>query len=132
MKLLVPSAAVACLVLSFVSQAISQEYPAQPERLHLKRPFPDNTPGRVELTASTAQRDLSTKQSESILQLRGSVEVRIITCGPNDRGKVVCDNGSMVLHADRVDFNENTGEIHARGDVRIAPYQAKSKTSVSK
>src|SRR5580704_3943944 len=110
MKLLVPSATIACLVLSFVPQAISQEYPAQPERLHLKRTFPDNTPGRVELTALSAQRDLSTKQSESILQLRGNVEVRMITCGL-DRGKVVCDNGSMVLHADRVDFNENTGEI---------------------
>jgi hypothetical protein len=130
MKLLVPTL-IAFQICAFVPQAISQENTAEPERLHLKRTFPDNTPGRVELTASTAQRDLSSKQSESILQLRGNVEVRMITCGPNDRGKV-CDNGSMVLHADRVDFNENTGEIHARGDVRIVPYRAKSKTVVSK
>ena len=132
MKLLVPSAVIAFHICTFVPQAVSQQNGALPERLHLTRTFPDNTPGRVELTASSVQRDLSSRQSESILQLRGNVEVRMITCGPTDRGKLICDKGSMILHANTVDYNEKTGDIHVRGDVRIAPYRAKSKAAVSK
>jgi lipopolysaccharide assembly outer membrane protein LptD (OstA) len=45
---------------------------------------------------------------------------------------MACDNGSMVLHADTVDYYEKTGEIQARGDVHITPYQTASKTAVSK
>jgi hypothetical protein len=131
MKLLVPSAVIAFQICAFVPQAISQQNQAQPERLHIARTFPDDI-GGVELTASSAQRDLSSKQGESILQLRGNVEVRMFTCGPTDRGNVVCDKGSMVLHANAVDYNEKTGDIHVRGDVRIAPYRGKSKTAVSK
>jgi lipopolysaccharide assembly outer membrane protein LptD (OstA) len=127
MKLLAPAASITCLICVFVSHGVSQNNPAQRDRLHINRPFPDSTPGRVELTASSIQRDLSSRRSESILQLQGNVEVRMITCGPTDHDShLVCDKGSMVLRADRVDYNENTGEIHARGDVRIAPYRTRS------
>ncbi len=125
MKLLVLSVAIASHFCSFAPQAVCQENEAQPERLHLTRPFPKDGPGRVEVTASSAQRDLSSKESESILQLRGNVEVRMITCGPARRNDVVvCDEGSMILHADAVDYNETTGEIDARGAVRVTPYRA--------
>jgi hypothetical protein len=96
--------------------------------------FPETNPGRVELTASSIERDLSRNGSESILQLKGGVEVRMITCGRStsrDNG-VVCDKGSMILHADAVDYNEKTGEISARGNVRITPYQDVPKTPLSK
>lgn len=131
MKLL-PTVLIACQICAFAPQGICQQNPAQPDRLHLIRPFPDTSPGRVELSASSVQRDSSNRQSESILQLKGNVEVRMITCGPTDRGNVICDKGSMVLHADAVDYNEKTGDIHARGDVHITPYRAKPRTAVSK
>jgi hypothetical protein len=54
--------------------------------------------------------------------LRGDVEVRMITCGPDPKGVVLCDRGSMVMHADSVDFNEKTGEIQASGNVHVSPY----------
>jgi lipopolysaccharide assembly outer membrane protein LptD (OstA) len=41
-------------------------------------------------------------------------------CSPGSLG---CENGSMLLHADAVDYNEKTHEIDAHGDVRIEPYQ---------
>jgi hypothetical protein len=76
------------------------------------------------LTASSAERDLSAPLDlssaviESILKLRGRVEVR--ACSPGWHG---CDRGSMVVHADAVDYNDRTHEIDAHGDVRIEPYQ---------
>jgi hypothetical protein len=72
--------------------------------------------------ASSAQRDLSSKESGSILQRRGNVEARTITCIPTSRDKVVCE-GSMVVHADWINFKETTGEIDARGNVRLIPYR---------
>jgi lipopolysaccharide assembly outer membrane protein LptD (OstA) len=134
MKLLTLGVAIACQISAFAALAICQEKAAQPERLHVTRPFPETNPGRVELTASSIERDLSSKERESILKLKGSVEVRMVTCGRNtshDNG-VICDKGSMMLHADAVDYNEKTGEISARGNVRIAPYQGVPKTPVSK
>jgi hypothetical protein len=109
-----------------VSLAIPQDNPPQPERLHLTRSFPSSSSGRVELTASSIQRDLSSKETESIFQLRGNVEVRMITCGPSSgEHDMVCDKGSMVLRADAVDYNEKTGEIQARGEVHITPFAYK-------
>jgi len=122
MKLLTLGVAVACQISAFAALAMCQEKEAQPERLHITRPFPD-APGRVELTASSIERELSNKESESIFQLKGKVEVRMVTCGRGSRGNcMVCDQGSMMLHADAVDYNEKTGEISARGNVRLTPY----------
>ncbi len=124
MKLLTLGVAVACQISAFAALAMCQEKEAQPERLHLTRPFPETSPGRVELTASSIERDLSSKKSESIYQLKGNVEVRMVTCGRGSHGNsMVCDQGSMMLHADAVDYNEKTGEISARGNVRLTPYQ---------
>ena len=124
MKLLTLGVAVACQIFAFAALAMCQEKEAQPERLHLTRPFPEISPGRIELTASSIERDLSSKKSESIYQLKGNVEVRMVTCGRGRHGNsMVCDQGSMMLHADAVDYNEKTGEISARGNVRLTPHQ---------
>jgi lipopolysaccharide assembly outer membrane protein LptD (OstA) len=134
MKLPTLGVAIACQILGLASLAVCQEKEAQPERLHITRPFPEASPGRVELTASSIERDLSSKESESILLLKGNVEVRMITCGRSKRPDdgVVCDEGSMILHADTVDYNEKTGEISARGNVRITPYQMVPTPPLSK
>jgi hypothetical protein len=82
---------------------------------------PTESTGRVELTASSAQRDLtaqrniSSTESAAVLQLAGDVEVMM--CAPGGHG---CDNGSIVLRANAVDYNEKTHEIDARGDVHRA------------
>jgi hypothetical protein len=125
MKLLTLGVVIACQISAFAALAVCQDKEAQSERLHLTRPFPETSPGRVELTASSVERNLSSKESGSVLQLKGNVEVRMITCGrskSHDNG-VVCDEGSMILHAEAVDYNEQTGEISARGNVRITPYK---------
>jgi hypothetical protein len=48
-------------------------------------------------------------------------------CLPGDHG---CDNGSMILHADAVDYNEKTHQIDAHGDVRIEPYRSQPPSAV--
>jgi lipopolysaccharide assembly outer membrane protein LptD (OstA) len=140
MKLLMLSAVMACQVFAFAWQGVCQEAKPQPDRpylMHTKAPRlhfsipPTESTGRVELTASSAERDLSAQQNisstenEAVLQLRGNVEVRM--CSPGGHG---CDNGEMVLHADVVDYNEKTHEIDARGDVHIEPYRSQLQNSI--
>jgi lipopolysaccharide assembly outer membrane protein LptD (OstA) len=134
MKPLMLSVAMACQAFAFASHAVSQQQIPQPDRpyleytdtsrLHFMTP-PTGSTGHVELAASSAQRvlstgaDLSGAEIESVLQLRGKVEVRM--CAPGSHG---CDIGEMVLHADAVDYNEKTHEIDAHGGVRIEPYRS--------
>jgi len=134
MKFLILSVVMAFQFSAFASQSVSQEPKAQLDRPYLKHTEAprlhftihraDGT-GWAQLVASSAQRDLSDTQTESILQLTGNVEVRMVTCGPTGQhAPVVCDAGSMVLHADAVDYNETTGEIvEAHGNVHIVPYR---------
>jgi lipopolysaccharide assembly outer membrane protein LptD (OstA) len=132
MKLLMLGVAIGCQIFAFASLAVCQEKDA-PERLHITRPFPQASPGRVELTASSIERDLSSKESESIILLKGNVEVRMITCGRSKShdNSLVCDEGSIILHADTVDYNEKTGEISAHGNVHLTPYQVLPQAQVS-
>jgi hypothetical protein len=106
----------ACQFAILVPQAIAHD-----NTLHLTEFLPATNPGRLEVTASSAERNVS-ESGAKILHLRGDVEVRMITCGPDGKGVVVCDRGAMVMHADSVDFNEKTGEIQASGNVHVAPY----------
>jgi hypothetical protein len=107
---------VICLFAVATPQAIGQE-----TRLHLTRFFPDSSPGRVVLSASSAQRDVSASGA-TILHLSGNVEVRVITCGPGQDRSDACSVGSVVMHADAVDYNEKTGEIQPSGNVHVEPY----------
>ena len=124
MKLLTLFVAIACQGFNFVPRASCQESKAQLERLYLTRPIPESGGGRVELAASEVQRDLSSKASESIMQLKGNVEVKMITCTPTGRREGVVCESAMVLRADAVEFNEKTGEIAASGHVHITPHKA--------
>jgi hypothetical protein len=133
MKLLMLSLAIV-QVLAIVPNGVCQEKQPPPNRpylehkesprLHFLTPYSRGN-GRVELAASSAQRDvrapggLSSAEVESVLQLRGNVEVMM--CSPGNRG---CERGSIVLHADAVDYNEETRELTAHGDVRIKPYRS--------
>jgi hypothetical protein len=133
MKLLLLGVAVACQAFAFASQGVCQQQNPQPERPYLT--YTDaprlyflmprtETMGAVDLAASNAQITLSPQATitsaeiESVLQLTGNVQVRM--CAPSSHG---CDKWSILLHADAVDYNEQTREINAHGNVRIEPYR---------
>jgi lipopolysaccharide assembly outer membrane protein LptD (OstA) len=88
---------------------------------------PTEHTGRIELTASNAQLDLAgqpnltSAEIDSVLQLRGNVQVMM--CSPGRHG---CENGSILLRADAVDYNEKTGAMDVHGDVHIDPYRNQS------
>jgi lipopolysaccharide assembly outer membrane protein LptD (OstA) len=111
-----PLVLLACQLAVVAPQAFCNE-----NRLHLTEFLPETNPGRLVVTASNVTRDVSDSGAK-IVHLRGDVEVRMITCGPNGKGVSVCDRGAMVMHADSVDFNEKTGEIQASGNVHVEPY----------
>jgi hypothetical protein len=134
MKLPILSLMVVCLSFIYAPKGVSQQQNPQPERPYLTHTAPPrlyfSMPpteriGRVELAASNAQRTLSPQphltsaEIESVLQLRGNVQVRM--CAPSSLG---CDKWSILLRADAVDYNEQTREIDAHGDVHIEPYRS--------
>jgi lipopolysaccharide assembly outer membrane protein LptD (OstA) len=114
MKLLMLTVAMACPTFALASQSVSQETKAPPQRLHFGISFPQGRPVLFDLTASSAKRVLSGAETESVLQLRGNVEVRMTTCPAKGHG---CVTSPMVLHADAIDYNEKTGEMAAHGNV---------------
>ena len=138
MKLLLLSLTMGCQAFAFPSQGVCQEKVPPPNRpylehtesprLHFMTP-PTGTTGRLEFAASSAQLDLiaplglSSAEMESLLQLRGSVEVMM--CSPDG-----CSHGSMVLRADAVDYHEKTHEIDAQGDVHIDPYRSQPQNTI--
>jgi lipopolysaccharide assembly outer membrane protein LptD (OstA) len=123
MKLLMLSVAMAALASQGVCQQTERPYLKHTEapRLYFSMP-PAEGIGRVELAASNAQLTLSPQANitsaeiESVLQLTGNVQVRM--CAPSSHG---CDKWSILLRADAVDYNEQTREINAQGNVRIEP-----------
>jgi hypothetical protein len=113
MRFLLVAVAIIWQVSGLTSHARCQEPDAE-GRLHFTFGFPGGFNGRYELTASTAETVHPNGKADSILQLRGNVEVRTIVCRPTGN---VCDKSSLVLRADAIDFNETTGEIEAKGTV---------------
>jgi len=56
-----------------------------------------------------------------VISMKGRVEIKAPVCLPvGKKGASVCD-GEMIVHADEAEFHEDTGEIQARGNVRIIP-----------
>jgi hypothetical protein len=133
MKFLMPGVAVACAALAFASEGVCQQQnqAERPYLTHTKAPRlyfsmpPTERIGRVDLVASNAQLTLSPEPNltsaeiESILQLSGNVLVTM--CAPSSHG---CEKWSILLRADAVDYNEQTREIDAHGNVRIEPYRS--------
>jgi len=123
MKLLMLSVAMVALTSQGNCQQAERPYLTCTDapRLYFSMP-PTEQIGRVELTASNASLTLSPKANltsaeiESVLQLTGNVQVRM--CAPSSHG---CDKWSIILRADAVDYNEQTREINAQGNVHTEP-----------
>jgi lipopolysaccharide assembly outer membrane protein LptD (OstA) len=136
MKLLLLGIAVACQSLALASQGVCQEKEPQPNRPYLEYTETSrlyfmtitSEGRRVDFTASSAQRvlsaplDVSSANIDSVLHLKGDVEVRV--CSERNCSR---DHGSILVHADAVDYNDKTQEIDAHGDVRIEPYRSQSQ-----
>ena len=55
----------------------------------------------------------------SVMHLKGSVEIKTPVClHAGRRNELVCD-GSVVLRADEANFHEDTGQIEAKGNVKV-------------
>jgi hypothetical protein len=130
MKLLMLSVVMAS---ALTSQGVCQQQNPQSDRPYLEHTEssrlyfsmpPTERMGRIELAASDAQFTLSppgnitSAEIESVLQLTGNVRVKM--CAPSSRG---CEKWSILLRADAVDYNEQTREINAHGNVHIEPPQ---------
>jgi hypothetical protein len=129
MRFAVLSVAAVCLPFIFAASGACQQDNPQPERpylAHTESPRlyflmpPTESAGAIELAASNAEfalspePNLTSAEIDSILQLRGNVQVRM--CSATRYG---CEKGSIVLRANAVDYNAKTREIDAHGDVRI-------------
>jgi lipopolysaccharide assembly outer membrane protein LptD (OstA) len=126
MKLLMLSTAMAALTSQGICQQPGRPYLEHTDvpRLYFSMP-PTERIGRVELSASNAELTLSPQvnitsaEIQSVLQLTGNVQVRM--CAPSGHG---CEKWSILLRADAVDYNEQTREINAHGNVQIEPPSA--------
>lgn len=137
MKLLLLGLAIGQAV-TLTSLGVCQDNAARPERPYLSHTAaprlyfsmgPTDKMGRVELSATSAQlilapeRSLTSAEVESLLQLSGDVHVKM--CAPTHFG---CEKWVIDLRADTVDYNEQTREINAHGDVRIQPIVSRQTT----
>ncbi|HET9220226.1 MAG TPA: hypothetical protein VFR18_24820 [Terriglobia bacterium] len=82
------------LVFMFAIAAIAARQAVERKQILIATPEGPN----IGLTAEAIQRQAP------IIRLRGNVEIR---------------TKDMILHGSEADYNENTGEIEARGTVRI-------------
>ena len=55
----------------------------------------------------------------SIIHLKGSVEIKTPVCVKAVQGGALNCAGYVVLRADAADFHEGSGQIEARGNVRV-------------
>lgn len=72
----------------------------------------------VSLTALNIEHSV---EYPSLISMKGEVEVRTPVCLPvGEKGALICD-GEMIVRADEAEFHEDSGEIHAHGNVEITP-----------
>ena len=105
MKCLVLVVAMIWQFAAFLPQAMCQDQKAAPRKLHVMVTGPGG--GRV--SALSIERGV---RYPSVIHLKGDVEIR---------------RSGMILHADEADYYEDTGEVEARGHVRVKPYPAEAK-----
>jgi hypothetical protein len=109
MKILVLGIAIVC-------QLMGQD---KAEKLYLIMGAPG---GKVALSAFSMQRDLSSPATTPIIQLKGNAEIRMIACLPTGKDDAVVCEETVTVHADEAEYNEKSGEINARGNVRMTPH----------
>jgi len=92
----------------------AQNYPAG-ERKHLSVPIASSAQPLV-VAAMEMERGV---HYPSVIHLRGDVEIRMPVCVVTGPGTVQHCAGEIVFRADEADLNEDTGQIEAKGAVRV-------------
>ena len=92
----------------------AQNYPPG-ERKHLSVPIA----GSAQPLAVAATEIERGAQYPSVIHLKGDVEIRMPVCVATGRGSVQHCAGEIVFRADEVDLHEETGQIEAKGAVRV-------------
>ena len=103
MKLLILGGMLACQCTTLLPQAIGQN------KLNMMATGPL---GHITLQADSIQRRPS---YPSVIQLKGNVEIKTKTVVQDSPVSLMI----MVVRADEADYHEDTGEIEARGTVRV-------------
>jgi lipopolysaccharide assembly outer membrane protein LptD (OstA) len=101
MKLLAVDAGIATVLVPAMSQD---------DNFHLRIGTPNGVV--LNLTASSMQRDVNA--APSVVHLKGNVEIKTCCTGAGAQPRQY-----MVLRADEASYNDQTGEIEARGVVRV-------------
>ena len=109
MKGLAMCFAVQCALMIASQSAIAQSAirADEADAKHMLTTMPEGK-GRLRLLANSINRDWAS----SVVHLKGNVRVEIWTTAKNP-------GQAVVLRADEVDYNESTGEISSRGNVRL-------------
>ena len=107
MKLLIIAAAILVPSAALLPQ-ISEQAAAGSVK-HMAAAPRNGVRGEARLAAIDIERGLP---YPSVVHLKGSVEIRT--------------NG-FILHADEADYDEDTGEVEARGSVKVTPYPPLNK-----
>jgi lipopolysaccharide assembly outer membrane protein LptD (OstA) len=123
MRLLTFSVVIACQLFLLAPRSTCQDTFAAPGQLHMTISVPGSHGDRMVLTAASIERDLSITANKSVIQLKGDVQIRMITCIPSAKGDVKVCESTLALRADEVSYNEKTGEMDPRGNVHITPRQ---------
>ncbi len=55
----------------------------------------------------------------AVIHLKGSVEIKTPVCTKEGQGSALHCDGYVVLRADQADLREDSGQIEARGNVRV-------------
>jgi lipopolysaccharide assembly outer membrane protein LptD (OstA) len=92
----------------------AQDYPAG-QLKHLSVPTSTNAPP-IRVAALGIERE---GDYPAIIHLKGSVEIKTPVCTKEGQGSVLNCDGYVVLRADQADLQEDSGQIEARGSVRV-------------
>ena len=106
-------------LLVFPALALLAQTRPVPELKHLTVP----TTTSVRPVSITAFEVVREGVYPAVIHLKGSVEIKTPLCLDVGPGSRQACGGYMVLHADEADFRENSGQIDARGSVKVTREQ---------
>ena len=122
MRLSFLNCALACSAALLVAHAGSSQ-DTIPSRLHaVANGSPDRA--RISFAADSIVKEDGANGYASVVHLKGNVEIRTCCVQPPSRNQVIPGNtvspqAYMVMSADEADYDGQTGNIEARGIVRI-------------
>ena len=119
MKLIILGGLMACQLTSTLPKAMGQDNKPAEQKLHLPATGPM---GGVTMEADHIERGPS---YPSVIRLKGNVEIKTKTVSRPGRSPGTASPSAgealmiMMVRADEADYHEDSGEIEARGKVRV-------------